>query len=574
MQSIKRDKSGFSMIEMVFGVMILGVVLLVFMGIFTLFQSSSAQTRQSAATQQNARVAIDFITEHLRQAGSGTAYSEGQLFIVHAAPYQVAMNADIDNGETIAGDPPLTAIDTKFNPSTVPVAGTTIYAPTQTFTAGAETVVLTIDSDSDGVIAAGDQGDDLEESGPNTNAYLLKRVTYGSDGTANVVRPASLALLRGPGAYPDASNPPPLFQYFYDHDDDPTTANLLWGDTGPVDGKLTGAEITALTPVPAIRLGQIRMVRVAVVSEAEQYNQKYEATGGYLSVTMNSEVYIRNAYKAGSAIYGKVFYDEDGDGVLDPGENGLAGVRVRLVGRSRDTQTNSSGDYYFAVTSGKYGVQEYDPPNFTSTSPNNVQVTPAPAEAVEVNFGDTAGPSGYLLGTVFDDLDMDGVMIMGEPGISGVQITLDTGQQLTTDAVGEYRFLVPVGTYNVVETDPDGYGSTTPNYAQVTILDGDSVIVDFGDNANALLGRILGYVYYDVDHNGVFDTGESGLPNVRLNVKTFGTLLDTTITNAYGYYQFSLQPGTYEIEEKDPRTPVTFTSSTVSRRRTGVPYGT
>src|SRR5512139_3192557 len=100
--SIKRlGSSGFTMVEIVFSMMILGVVLVAFVGIFTLFQRSSAQTHQYGEAQQNARIAVDFVTDYLRQAGSGTDYVRAQRFIVDAEPYQVAINADLDNGETI-----------------------------------------------------------------------------------------------------------------------------------------------------------------------------------------------------------------------------------------------------------------------------------------------------------------------------------------------------------------------------------------------------------------------------------------------------------------------------------------
>jgi type II secretory pathway pseudopilin PulG len=97
------------------GMVILGVVLLAIMGVFTLFQKSATRTTQFAGAQQNARIAVDFLTEYLRLAGSGTDYVRGQPHIVHAGPYQVGMNADIDNGETLSGDPPLVAIEPGFS---------------------------------------------------------------------------------------------------------------------------------------------------------------------------------------------------------------------------------------------------------------------------------------------------------------------------------------------------------------------------------------------------------------------------------------------------------------------------
>ena len=217
----KSSTRGFTLIEMVVVLMLSGAILLAFSGIFMLFQKNASKTHQYTDAQQNARVAIDYLTEHLRHAGTGTDYVRGQRFIVHAAPYQVAFNADMDNGQTIAGDAPLLTLDRAFSPNKVPAAGTTIYAPPRDFDSPAETVVLTLDSNNDGAISSLDHGDDLAEDGPNANLYLLKKQTYGSDGTTtNEVRTSSLALVRGPGTYPDGSEPEPLFQYYFDHDAD------------------------------------------------------------------------------------------------------------------------------------------------------------------------------------------------------------------------------------------------------------------------------------------------------------------------------------------------------------------
>ncbi|UCG50474.1 MAG: hypothetical protein JSW58_09675 [Candidatus Latescibacterota bacterium] len=555
----KPDSSGFSMIELVFSMMILGVVLIAFFGIFSLFQKSSAQSHQYAEAQQNSRIAVDFITDYLRQAGSGTDYVRGQRFIVHAAPYQVAFNADIDNSQTIGGYAPLAAISRAHSPNTVPASGTTIYTPRLDFQSPAETVVLTIDSSDDGVISGSDQGDDPEESGANTNLYVLRRVTYGFDGSSvNDVRPTNLALVRGPGAYSNGTHPQPLFQYFYDHDDDAQTPLLLFGDSSG-DGKLSGAEIPGVTPMPDSLLARIRKVRITVVSESDNFNKKFKDTDGFLTVSMNSEVFVRNATRSNSVVYGYVYHDLNGDGVLDTDDIGIPNVTVKLVGTNREAVTNSYGVYYMPVSPGDYTIREEDPPGYISTTPNTVNADVSSGSAVQINFGDQTGSAvGIIRGTVFDDLDMDGVRTNGEAGLPDVLISLDTGEQVHTNAEGRYQFVMPVGGYVVVETDPDGYGSTTPNSADADIVAaGDTVTVNFGDTSTPLSGTIEGYVFEDNNMDGVRDAGESGLSNVTLFVSSG----DSTTTNPSGFYQFSLSPGVYSIKERDEPG---YTSSTVN----------
>jgi uncharacterized repeat protein (TIGR01451 family) len=103
---------------------------------------------------------------------------------------------------------------------------------------------------------------------------------------------------------------------------------------------------------------------------------------------------------------------------------------------------------------------------------------------------------GTISGTVFDDLDGDGSLDVGEPGLSGVTVRLyDVLFAMlygttTTDINGYYAFtaLLP-GNYGVRETDPAFYVPTTLNDVTPVTLNpapptGDSEVVHFGDEKN------------------------------------------------------------------------------------------
>ncbi len=547
MKALQRQNPGFTLIEMMIGIVMLGVVLIAFGGIFTLFQKSAAQSRQFADSQQNARFAIDYLTQNLRQAGVGTDYTNGQMFLVHAGPYQVAINADADRGETLTGEGPLTAV---IGPTNIPSSGSALYSPTQTFDSPAETVVLTLDSDEDGVISSSDQGDDPEESGTNPNLYVLVKRSYGASSSANALRKSNLAMLRGPGAYPDNTHPAPLFKYLYDHDLDFGTPDRLWGD-GDNNGTLSDSEITSLVAMPDTLLGRIRKIRVTATCEASQYNPKFESSGGYLSVMMRSEVTVRNATRRGSVIVGRVFHDVNGDGVQDPNENGIPNVTVRILG-GNTVLTNGYGVYKFNVNAGTYTVRETDPSGFTSTTPNDVAVSLTEGQSKVVDYGDqTSGSLGYIKGTVFDDLDQDGLLTAGELGIEGVLVELDTGEQITTNSAGRYSFVVMLGSYDVSEVDPEGMGSTTPNTVTASVaIAGDSTIVNFGDVENPIKGVIEGYVFEDDNRDGIRDLGDAGIPGVTITVS--GPLVDSVTTDQAGFYSFWLGADVYDVSEADP----------------------
>ena len=87
-----------------------------------------------------------------------------------------------------------------------------------------------------------------------------------------------------------------------------------------------------------------------------------------------------------------------------------------------------------------------------------------------LNFGDRSSvPIGKIQGTVFEDLDQNGSKSVDEPGIPGVLISLDNGTEAFSNTTGYYSFIVQQGTYTVIETDPTGYSSTTPNSAPARI---------------------------------------------------------------------------------------------------------
>ena len=180
-------------------------------------------------------------------------------------------------------------------------------------------------------------------------------------------------------------------------------------------------------------------------------------------------------------IQGTVYNDLNGDGVMDLCEPGIAGVTVSLAGME-DTVTDSMGMYSFGVTvSRAYTITATDPMGFISTTPNEVVVEVLEGD-VTVDFGDQSEEINYsIYGVVYDDLNGDGVMDMDEPGIPGVLVTLEGVADIMTRMDGSYAFAVAdTGCYTVIETDPDGYISTTPNEVVVDIID-MNVQVDFGD---------------------------------------------------------------------------------------------
>ena len=186
-----------------------------------------------------------------------------------------------------------------------------------------------------------------------------------------------------------------------------------------------------------------------------------------------------------ASVMGTVFEDQNANGVQDSTELGLSGVTVRLSDTPLSYVTNQWGQYTFQIESaGIYIVIETDLPNYFSTTPNTVTLSVALDKSYQVDFGDALVASAFaaIYGTVFDDANGNGTQDANEMGIQGVTVTLDGGKTTATNIYGGYTFSTTMaGQHTVVETDPLGFISTTPNAVTLGVTLGDSYRVDFGD---------------------------------------------------------------------------------------------
>ncbi|MCW5851639.1 MAG: hypothetical protein KIT87_16315 [Anaerolineae bacterium] len=278
------------------------------------------------------------------------------------------------------------------------------------------------------------------------------------------------------------------------------------------------------------------------------------------------------------AVTGVVVNDLNGSGSPDAGEPGIPGVTIRLVRPGLDgflgtiddvvaatTTTAADGTYQFlGVTPGSYLVTEIDPAGFASTSPNSVPVTALSGGVAHADFADRQ--VGTIAGIVYNDLNGDSTLDVGEPGIGGVTITLvnaitsATVGTTTTAADGTYLFTgLAAGPYQVVETQPAGYTSTTPDSVAVTLPPGGFGSANFGELA---VGTVSGVSYIDINGNMTQQPGEPGLSAVTIQLLDAGTLavVATTTTAGDGSYLFTgVTPGLYVVHEVQP---TGFTSTT------------
>lgn len=283
------SRAGFTLVELLIGSLVASIVIVVAFQVLVGEQRSAEARRQEMNAQQNLRVALDGLTRDIRMAGFGVDVFGNQPRVVDAGPWQVAFNGDISTG--VGGEP---AMDATME---IKLSGGTVYSPGDfpsenlngepRYAGGAETVVLGLDGNGDGLV----NDSDLYDLSDCPNDYALYRGING-------LRTERLAFgVRGPEAYPDGTLPPPLFRYWGDFGG----AGLrLWGDTNN-DGELSQTEISNLDPVSVGELQNVLYVDVEVGAfSAGSVLQSAHAHGTeadpfkYLEVSTGTRVRPRN----------------------------------------------------------------------------------------------------------------------------------------------------------------------------------------------------------------------------------------------------------------------------------------
>lgn len=313
---------------------------------------------------------------------------------------------------------------------------------------------------------------------------------------------------------------------------------------------------------------------------------------------------------APASIAGAVFIDANTNAAKDGGETtGVSGVTLTLTGtddqgNSVNTTTTSgvAGAYSFTnLRPGTYTVTETPLPGLTHTGaqagslggsgqPSGtampgagvVTITAITVASGNAGTGYNFGESGQgLSGNVYVDLNNNGVMDVGEPGIAGVQVTLSgtaaSGNSVcveispnpcvvTTNASGAYNFLAlpasngagytlteqsqasaPLSNYTDGTDAAGSLGGATGNDVLSGIVIGLGQVgtnYNFGERAASLSGS----VYLDVNNNGANDAGDTPLSGVTItlsgttasgaNVCTVTGVNCTTTTDASGNFSY------------------------------------
>ncbi len=176
--------------------------------------------------------------------------------------------------------------------------------------------------------------------------------------------------------------------------------------------------------------------------------------------------------------------------------------------------------------------------------------------------------TGDISGTVFHDLNANGVDDPSENGLAGWTVFVDTNGDgalnsgelsTTTDDKGKYAIVgIAAGTAQVYEVVQSPYAPTSgfTNHQTVSIRDRKETRVKFPNvTAPPVVGRIVGTVFEDANENGISESGEDGLTGwtVFVDSNNDGLLTDgepATVADIEGDYAFEdVLPGPVTVYE-------------------------
>ena len=305
-------------------------------------------------------------------------------------------------------------------------------------------------------------------------------------------------------------------------------------------------------------------------------------------------------YTSFSAIEGRVWLDENEDGLIDAIEPGIEAVIVQLYDANdaliATTETNDIGDYRFygnysgtfyivfekpttyEFTSSLVGVDPYlhSHVDDISSGATNMFVVNANTtiDYINAGFTDATRETFSLSGIIWEDYDANGLLDSNEPGMNDLLVQLYDGNggfiaevnsELHAGVNGYYNFEdIPEGQYYVQFNVEQNFNIIEANVgSDITINSkvdnsfglGTTSLIDLTENTrNINLGMYVpstigDYVWFDQNVNGIQDANEQGVPDV--NVQLFdanGILLKEAFTDQNGNYSFGdIGAGDYEI---------------------------
>ena len=251
------------------------------------------------------------------------------------------------------------------------------------------------------------------------------------------------------------------------------------------------------------------------------------------------------------------FNDVNGNRILDPGEEGVPAVRIKLrtpfgdeVARLTDATGWAAWD---KVAIGTYMITETVPAGWEAVLPPTATAAVHIDATTEIIFANRQ--IGNLHVFKFEDANGNSSQDSGEGPVQGVTITVQSPQgdlwTKTTGADGQANWdAIPAGSYRVTETLPAGWTAILPPAVPATVTLNATANVIF---ANRQIGNLHVFKFEDANGNSSQDSGEGPVQGVTITVQSPQGDLWTKTTGADGQANWDAIPaGSYRVTETLP----------------------
>ena len=313
-------------------------------------------------------------------------------------------------------------------------------------------------------------------------------------------------------------------------------------------------------------------------AELSLSRQKPETGGGSPIVDIQAQFGVQLLWDTGWAwtqkgrVAGEVFKDLNGNGLREPEEPGLPGIRVAVEGGPEDW-TGADGEYRLKGIPEGPAVVRVDPDGIPKgyffTTPNSREILILPRKESQADFG--VSTEVEFRGVVFNDLNEDLAYQEGtDRPVQGVRMLLENGQSASSATDGFYsirRASPGEHTLSVdLSTVPDGYRTLVPVQQTFQTEEGQILQQDLPLKAQR---NVSGAVYVDADGNGSRGAQEKGIEGIRIRLDG-----QQAATDAEGAYRFSnVQPGRYTMRADAQKLPSGYRFASAEPRKMEVPEG-
>ena len=248
------------------------------------------------------------------------------------------------------------------------------------------------------------------------------------------------------------------------------------------------------------------------------------------------------------------FNDLNLNGQLDAGEPPVSDVYFRIQfpepfqSTIFVTQTDSNGEiFYEQLGTGSYTVTEIVPAGSIPTTPEQ-QIAVLQKDQTTTQYYGNAAPPGGIKIEKFYDHNGNGQRDPEDGPLENVhfEASAPCGQQSSgdTDANGEIYWPDRcIGDWVITETAPANFAPTRPSVVTRTVSSGVTQTVVFGNQGT---GALSPHVFWDIDGNGVQDSGEPDQEGYTVSYQNEYNETDSAQTDSQGNILWpSVREGAY-----------------------------